>query len=198
VQSSPGRLIAAQTEYALKPQSAGAVLLARHEPYRLKPNPQGRASALKHGSRRNRDLTTALAAMQIAPRGNPGRRLAPTPKAFISLWPTDARNVTPAGRLIGKPPIELLEIPGISRSYPLSGSRLPRGGGAGEMTRGPGPLEVEAAAGLARVRDPRRIHKPLRPDQPHPDRKTPGPRSTPVSPDPIHPGPYGRPIRPVP
>ena len=42
-----------------------------------------------------------------------GRCLAPTAKAFIALRPTDAKNVTPAGCLIAKPQIELLEIPGV-------------------------------------------------------------------------------------
>ena len=113
VQPGPGCLVATQAKYALKTECTGAVLLACNEPHRLKPDPQWLASVLKHGSRRNRDLTTTLPTMQIAPRGNPGRGLAPAARALISLRPTDAKNITPAGGLIRKPAIKLLEIPGV-------------------------------------------------------------------------------------
>ena len=53
VQPCPGRLVAAQAEYALKTECAGTVLLACNEPHRLKPNLQRLAGALKHGSRSN-------------------------------------------------------------------------------------------------------------------------------------------------
>ena len=82
-------------------------------PNRLKRGKQGLTSALEDGSRRNRDLTTTLPTMQMAPRGNSGKRLAVAVKTLIYLWPTDTKNLTSAGCLIRKPEIKLMQIPGI-------------------------------------------------------------------------------------
>ena len=108
VEPRPCRLVAAESEDALKAEGAGAVRLGRHPPHGLEPEAQGAASAVEHGPRGHRDLTAAALAVHERPLGQPclGRLAA---RAVESTRPPQLREVLPTGILRREPAVEFCQ-----------------------------------------------------------------------------------------
>jgi hypothetical protein len=101
VQQGPGRLVAAQPEYPLQAQSAGAVLLAGHVPHGPEPDGEGQMAVLKDRARGHRRLAPAGRAQPQTPRHAPGGT-AGTARADKTRGPAKREEITATGRVLGK------------------------------------------------------------------------------------------------
>ena len=122
VKPRPRRHIAAQTQDALQPQSAGPVLLAGDIPDRPEPLLQRLASPLEDRPRRHRHLVVTLAALK--PDSNRPGPFMIAARAGKSVRPAQLHQVLPTGVLGREPCFQLLQVPRIVLH--AAGRYLPR------------------------------------------------------------------------
>src|SRR6266550_3113119 len=105
----PGCLIALQAQHPLEPQGASAVLLAGDPPDRPEPKRQRLAGILENCPSRHRTLVVATGALQ--PNSVQWPCLStPTTRATEALWPTQAKQILPAGRFRREARLKLQQI----------------------------------------------------------------------------------------
>ena len=108
LQHQPGRLIAAQTEFALQTLGAQPCFLGARQPHCQKPTPQRYPRVVQDGSRRGRGLPLAGATEH---RSSPGRpSLGRAIRANEPHWPADTDQILATGLLAGKPFSELHQM----------------------------------------------------------------------------------------
>src|SRR5208337_2625406 len=113
VQPGPGRLVAAEAENTLQPQSADAVLLVGDVPHRHEPGSQRLAGVLKDRPGGQRRLPLATTAVQQPPRRRPRFTGPPATRADEPAWPAQASDVVAARRIAAEPLVNLLKRPGV-------------------------------------------------------------------------------------
>ncbi len=108
MEPTPSRLIASETEHALKPQCASSRFLTCQVPHRLKPHPQRFSRAVKNGAGSHGGLTLAFRAPQMIPGRYPSA--GPTTiGAFKAFAPPNPVQKSDTSRLGQKPLIEFLQ-----------------------------------------------------------------------------------------
>src|SRR5271165_2010892 len=113
VQPGPGRLVAAEAENTLQPQSADAVLLVGDIPHRHEPHSQRLSGVLKDCPGRQRRLPLAPLAVQQPPRRHPRLARPPAMRAYEPTRPAQAPDIFAAGGVAAEPLVNLLKRPGI-------------------------------------------------------------------------------------
>src|SRR5271157_52540 len=113
VQPGPGRLVAAEAENTLQPQSADAVLLVGDIPHRHEPHSQRLSGVLKDCPGRQRRLPLAPSAVQQPPRRHPRLARPPAMRAYEPTRPAQAPDIFAAGGVAAEPLVNLLKRPGI-------------------------------------------------------------------------------------
>ena len=109
LQHQPGRLIAAQTEFALQTLSAQPCFLGAGQPHCQKPTPQRHPRVVQDGSRSGRGLASAGATEHRASPRRPTLR-GRAVRTNESRGPADADQILATGLLAGKPFSELHQM----------------------------------------------------------------------------------------
>ena len=109
LQHQPGRLIAAQTEFALQTLGAQPCFLGARQPHCQKPTPQRYPRVVQDGSRRGRGLPLAGATEHRSSPGRPSLR-GRAIRANEPHWPADTDQILATGLLAGKPFSELHQM----------------------------------------------------------------------------------------